>query len=106
MILSLFVGFILGAAALLFALQNTEVVSLVFMGWQFQSTLALLVLVSVGVGVLMSVFASIPSAVASHFRVRILEKNNKNLVTEIEAYRQAERMGASPDPGSVIDLRT
>ncbi|MEK7101295.1 MAG: lipopolysaccharide assembly protein LapA domain-containing protein [Patescibacteria group bacterium] len=106
MILSLFVGFILGAAALLFALQNTEVVSLVFMGWQFQSTLALLVLVSVGVGVLISVFASIPSAVGNHFRIRMLEKTNKGLVTEIEAYRQAERMGASPDPAAVIDLRT
>ncbi len=106
MILSLLIGFILGAAALLFALQNTEVVSLVFMGWQFQSTLALLVLVSVGVGILMSVFASIPSAMASYFRVRILEKNNKNLVSEVESYRQAERVQASPDTAAtVIDLR-
>jgi putative membrane protein len=106
MILSLFVGFVLGAAALLFALQNTEVVSLVFMGWQFQSTLALLVMASVGVGILISIFASIPSAVSSYFRIRGLAKTNKNLVTEIEAHRQAERMGASVDASSVIDLRS
>lgn len=92
MILSLFVGFVLGVAALLFALQNTEVVSLVFMGWQFQSSLALLVLVSLGMGVLISLFASIPSAVDSYFRLRRLEKTNKSLVTEVEVFRQAERM--------------
>ena len=106
MILSLFLGFILGVAALLFALQNTEVVSLVFMGWQFQSSLALLVLVSLGMGVLISIFASIPSAVSTHFRLRGLEKTNKSLVTEVEAFRQAERASADADPVKIIDLRS
>lgn len=105
MILSLFLGFILGVAALLFALQNTAVVSLVFMGWQFQSSLALLVLISLGMGVLISLFASIPSAVGTHFRLRGLEKTNKTLVTEIEALRQANRVQVVSDPALVIDLR-
>ncbi len=105
MILSLFLGFMLGVASLIFALQNTGVVSLVFMGWQFQSSLALLVLMSLGMGVLISLLASIPSAVGSYFRLRKLEKTNKSLVTEIEAFRQAERVVAVTDSVHVVDLR-
>lgn len=106
MILSLFIGFILGAAALLFALQNTEVVSLSFLGAQFESSLALLVLVSVGVGVLISILASIPSAVSASFRIMGLKKENKNLVQEVEAHRQALNAVASAERApTVVDLR-
>ncbi len=89
MILSLLVGFVLGVAALLFALQNTEVVALSFMGWQFESSLALLVLVAVGVGILISILAFIPSALARSFRIMGLKNENKKLVETVEAHRQA-----------------
>ena len=106
MILSLILGFILGIAALLFALQNTEVVALSFLGWQFESSLALLVMASVVTGMVISVLAAIPSAVSTSFRIMGLKKENKNLASEIEMHRQNQVVAAEAnrvDP--VVDLR-
>ncbi len=105
MILSLLVGFVLGAAALLFALQNTEVVALTFLGYQFESSLALLVLVSVGVGILISILAFIPSAIARSLRIMGLKKENKRLADTVDAHAAA--LAAAPDPNVVvIDTRS
>jgi lipopolysaccharide assembly protein A len=92
----------LGAAALLFALQNTEVVALSFLGAQFESSLALLVLVSLGVGMLISILASIPAALSTSFRIMGLKKQNKELVREVELHRQAQVVEQS---APVVDLR-
>jgi uncharacterized integral membrane protein len=89
MILSLIAGFMLGAVALLFALENTQIVALTFMNWQFETSLAVLVLASVGVGIVISLLASIPSAVSSAFRIMGLKKENKNLAQEVEVHKQA-----------------
>ncbi len=107
MILSLFIGFILGAAALLFASQNTEIVSLTYFGWQFSTSLAILVLASVGVGMLISILASLPSVISSSFKIMGLRKTNKTLVQEVEGYRkeQKESVSVEAEPSSVIDLR-
>lgn len=106
MILSLFVGFVLGAAALLFAIQNTTVVALTFLGWQFTSSLAVVVLASVAMGMLISILAMLPSALSNSFRIMNLKKQNKNLVQEAEAHQSA-RMAheQAAQDSSVIDLR-
>lgn len=103
MILSLLVGFALGAATLLFALQNPEVVSLTFLGWQFESSLALLVLISVGIGILISIFAFIPSAIARSFRIMGLKDENKKLAESVEAHRQALSAAAATPDVLVVD---
>lgn len=90
MIFSLILGFVLGAAALLFALQNTEVVALTFMGWQFESSLALLVLVSLAAGMLISILATLPSAIGSKFRLMQLHRENRKLAEEVDMHRQAQ----------------
>ncbi|MDB5244199.1 MAG: hypothetical protein JWN18_69 [Parcubacteria group bacterium] len=94
MIFSLIAGFVLGVGALVFASQNTQFVALTFLGWQFQSSLALLVIVSVGFGIVLSILATLPTAVSNHFRMRGLRKQNQNLVAEVEAQRQAQAAAA------------
>ena len=106
MIFSLILGFVLGAAAVVFALQNTEVVALTFMGWQFQSSLALLVLVSLAVGMLISILASLPSALSSKFRMMRLKHENRKLAEEVDMHRQAQASGPEvmvvQDPNSPL----
>jgi len=102
MIISLFIGFFLGAGALLFALQNTAVVPLTFLGWQFESSLALLVILSVTLGVLMSILASIPSALSASFKIMGLKKENTKLVQEVVAHKEA--LAATEVP-VVVNLR-
>jgi len=83
MILSLLLGFLLGAAALLFALQNTGITALTFLGWQFESSLALLVLIAFGAGALTALLVSLPSALRDGFRIMRLKRENKTLVEEL-----------------------
>ncbi len=106
MIFSLLLGIVIGAAALLFALQNMESVSLSFIGYQFESSLALLVIASVGVGMLICALASIPSAISSAFRIMGLKKENRKLVETVQAHQDALATAASTEPVvTIIDRR-
>jgi putative membrane protein len=91
-ILLFVLGFFLGAGAIVFAIQNTQVVALTFMGWQFESSLALLVIVVLGVGMLVSMLAFLPYAISGTFKIMRLKSENKKLVQELEAHEQAVLM--------------
>lgn len=105
MILSLLLGFLLGVAALLFALQNTAVVALSFMGWQFESSLALLILMAFAAGIVVSLLVSIPSAVKDSFRIMSLKKENKKLVDEVNGHRQVQQAVVDDTIPQVLDIR-
>lgn len=108
MILSLILGFLLGAAALLFALQNTAVVALSFLGWQFESSLALLILMAFAAGIIVSLLVSIPSAVKDSFRIMSLKKENRKLADALTECRQTQETVVNvveePIP-QVLDIR-
>lgn len=106
MILSLILGFLLGAAALLFALQNTDVVALSFLGWQFESSLALLILMAFAAGIVVSLLVSIPSAVKDSLGLMSLRKENKRLASELaEARRTPDTIVVSETIDPVLDIR-
>ncbi len=107
MILSLILGFLLGAAALLFAIQNTAVVAVSFLGWQFESSLALLILMTFATGVVVSLLISIPSAVKDSFRIMSLKKENKELTDQlaVAASTPATVVIAEDTIDPVLDIR-
>lgn len=108
MILPLILGFLLGASAIVFALQNTAIVALSFLGWQFESSLALLILMAFAAGVTVSLLVSIPSAVKDSFRIRGLKNDNKKLTRQL-ADEQAKPMAVvtriEEPVSSVLDIR-
>ncbi|HWH16448.1 MAG TPA: LapA family protein [Candidatus Paceibacterota bacterium] len=104
MILSLLLGFLLGAAALLFALQNTGVTALTFLGWQFESSLALLILIAFASGALTALLVSLPSALRDGFRIMRLKRENKTLVDEITRLR-TDGVVVEEEPAPVLDIR-
>ena len=83
MLLSLTAGFILGIAALVFAAQNNEFVSVSFLGWQFESSLAVVTTAAVLVGMLICALLSIPNAIKSAMRTHALKKENSTLRDQI-----------------------
>ena len=107
MIFPLILGFVLGAAVIIFALQNTMSVSLTFLGWQFESSLALLVLITFAIGVLISLLVSIPSAIKDGFRIMGLKKENRKLAEEVERARNAPDtvVVSVEEPSPVLDIR-
>ena len=86
----------------MFALQNNEIVALTFLSWQFESTVALLVIASVAVGILIGLLAVVPSAFSSSLRIMGLKKDNRKLVDEIVARDNAERLAITNPP---LDIR-
>lgn len=106
MILSLILGFLLGAAALLFALQNTAVVAVSFLGYQFESSLALLILITFAAGVLVSLLVSIPSAMKDSFRIMGLKKENRKLAETLASQQAAPNVVVVEETVSpVLDIR-
>jgi len=111
MLFSLIIGFVLGAAAIVFAIQNTAIVALTFLGWQFQSSLALIVVVMVIGGFLLGLALSVPSIIRRSFAIGRLTKQNKGLHDEAETLRKENhdltvrlQAQANPTP-ETIDLR-
>jgi uncharacterized integral membrane protein len=89
MIFTLILGFILGASAILFILQNTAGVSLSFLQWQFDTSLALVVILALLVGAVFALLFTLPEAIGSSFRLRRLRRENEALAKEAEAHKLA-----------------
>jgi len=60
--------------AVIFAVQNTDPVSVDFIIWQFNSSLALVMIISMLIGVLISILLSSPSMVKNSWTIRKLNK--------------------------------
>jgi uncharacterized integral membrane protein len=88
MLLSLTAGFVLGIAALVFAAQNNDFVSLSFFGWQFESSLAVVTTASVLLGILICALLSIPNAIKSAMRTYSLKKENSALRDQVARTEQ------------------
>ena len=103
-ILSLILGFILGAGAIAFALQNNELVALTFLGWQFESSLALVFLLAVAAGLILGVLLLIPSILRRSLIIMTLRREQRALEQETQRLRdgittlEAERVFERPAP--------
>lgn len=79
----LFIGLILGAVAVIFALQNLEVITVTFLAWQLDGSLAVILILAVTTGVLIGVLVSLPGAIRSSFQISSLRKQNIGLKEQL-----------------------
>ena len=77
----LFISLFIAILAVIFALQNTAQVTISFLIWRFQGSLALVLLLSLSVGALISFLASLPTLLKSQWIIR----GHKRKLTELEA---------------------
>ena len=82
------IGLLLGAAVVLFILQNVVPVTVTFLVWQFSGTIAVLVLVAVIAGVLIGLMLALPAILNKEFKNSSLKKHNKKLEDDLEAHKQ------------------
>lgn len=85
MIISLITGLLIGAAAVVFALQNIFTVTVTFLGWELTASLAVLIILAVVVGALITALLTIPGAIKNSFVISVLKKENKKLHEEHNA---------------------
>jgi len=84
MIIFLIFGVLLGAVTVVFALQNIATVTVMFVSWQLEGSLAIVLLSAVLMGALISFVIALPSEVQKSLQISGLKKQNAKLQAEIE----------------------
>jgi lipopolysaccharide assembly protein A len=78
------IGIILGGAVVIFMLQSLAAVSVSFLAWNFDGSLALIVILAVVFGMIISWLLAIPDM----FRLSNLKSHNKRLEDDLYAHKQ------------------
>ena len=95
----LFVALIIAILAVAFAFQNNDQTTVSFAVWKFQGSLALILMVALAAGALISFLVSLPSNIKSRWTVRSQKKKMVELETKLsetqgkleEAEREKEK---------------
>ncbi|MEM9768155.1 MAG: lipopolysaccharide assembly protein LapA domain-containing protein [Cyanobacteria bacterium P01_D01_bin.71] len=75
--------------AILFALQNTNLVTIQLFVWQYQQSLALILLGTLAIGVIVGLLVSVPAVMRRNVRVSRLQKQSESLSQQLEEQAQA-----------------
>ena len=83
----LIIAIVVAILGVVFALQNAVPITVSFLTWKFQSSLALVLLLSIAIGVLLSLMVSIPSKIKN----MKLISNQKKRIRELEQGLQSKK---------------
>jgi putative membrane protein len=75
----LILALIVAVAAFIFALQNTAIIPVTFFVWQFNQSLALVLLLALAAGVLIGLFTILPGAIRTKWRTSVQRKRIESL---------------------------
>jgi uncharacterized integral membrane protein len=87
MLLSLIVGIILGAIAVIFAFQNVAVVTVTFLTWQITASLAIIILGTLLCGIVLTLLFLLPSVIRDEMYVAALKKQKRETEDELSRVR-------------------
>ncbi|NTU53531.1 MAG: LapA family protein [Chlorobiaceae bacterium] len=91
-------AFIISAIAVIFALQNTMLVTVSFLSWTISGSLSLVLLVTLAIGVLIGLLVLIPSVLKKAFLASSQRKRIIILENEVQEHkaRMAELLKSVP----------
>ena len=76
MVFLVIVGLIIAVAAILFAFQNATVVTISLGVWQFKQSLAIILLATLGLGIIISLLLSVPTIIKRGWQTSRQRKKN------------------------------
>ena len=85
----LIMAIVIAMLAVIFALQNAVPITVSFLIWKFESSLALILLITIALGVLMSLLVSIPSKIK---KIKII-LNQKKKIQKLESASETKNNG-------------
>lgn len=94
------IALIIAIVAVVFALQNLTVVTVTLLLWKVDSSLALVLLISLAAGVLISLLASLPSWIRS----RLALSNQKKKLAALETERNTLQQKADETDKEMLTL--
>ncbi len=83
MFIFLIIGLVLGAFAIIFAAQNVATITVVFLAWKVEGSLALIVILAIVCGMLISYFLSLPTVIQRMLRISKLKQTIEKLKDEL-----------------------
>ncbi len=96
------IGILIGISSVIFAFQNVTMVTVNFFGSQFDGSLAFIILLAVGAGMLIFALLTLPSAIRDSWEFSALLKHNKKLVKELEVHKEL----LSKTQSQLVDVAT
>lgn len=105
--LMLILGIVFASGAVIFALQNTAIVSVSLAAWQVEGSLALVLLITLGLGVLIAGLISSPAMISRQWATVRLRRQVVDLERDIARYQKtisdlnAEIARLTPDRASI-----
>ncbi len=108
MIFFLGLGLIIGAVSVVFVLQNVATVTVAFLGWQLTGSLAVILLVTLICGLLISALILLPSFIKAEWQIRVYRKRIKQLEEDAAfktemAPRASGPVAVSTEPAVDVD---
>lgn len=85
MVFFVIVGLVMAVLAILFAFQNSTVVAISFGVWQFKQSLAIVLLITLGLGIIISLLLSIPTIIKRGLQTSKQRKRIRALEAELQS---------------------
>jgi uncharacterized integral membrane protein len=101
MIIFLIIGILVGAITVIFALQNIVTITVSFLAWQLTGSLALVLILAVIAGLIISTLFALPGIIRNHFQVIALKKQVKKLEDDLIA---AKTKPVGPSPSTIENI--
>lgn len=87
MLAFLIIALIIAVLAIILLAQNPAAISVVFLFWTFHGSLALVLLITLIAGALISFFALMPNLIRHRLSIRSLRKRISNLESNVSSYK-------------------
>lgn len=95
MLLFLILGLVIGAVSVVFVLQNITPITVTFLTWHLDGSLAVILLLALISGMLMSALILLPSFIRSSWQVKRLQKR-------LRQYEDDAVLNSTPVASSVV----
>jgi len=102
--LQLIVAIIVAILAVVFALQNAVPITVSFLTWRFESSLALVLLITLALGILMSLLVSVPSMIKRRKMISSQKKEIQELEKSLPRESEREEEGKIESEESELPL--
>ena len=96
--IQLIVAIIVAILAVVFALQNAVPIVVSFLAWRFESSLALVLLITLALGIIMSLLVSVPPTIK---KMKLISSQKKR-IQELESSLQRESESKTREENRII----
>lgn len=104
----LVIGLLVGGIAVIFILQNIIPITVHFFNWEMQGSLALILILSILTGAVLSALSCLPDMINNYFEINNLKKRVKELEAQADNYKKSldelsRKTGTVPPPPVVSE---